>query len=271
MMIRRTFGSRRRGFSFVEVMFAVTLLGVGFVMFAAMLPVTIRQTQWTAEESVGANVARSALAALQADASDETMPENNGALSVFDPDGELGDRISAADPRYAWVALYRRGGGAVAQVYVVAVRARATDAFTGADLAADPDDATGLGSNLSPRPVGVRLEKGVGGGPDRVRLAGGAAGDATAAAAPGAYLIVADDDPAVGAHVYQLGSAIDATEGLWELAPGGDLTGASGAGVAGNSSGFLFGRGFAEPGRAAGGFSGPAQDVACYAGFVTVR
>ena len=52
--------SRRRGFSFVEVMFAVIIMGVGFIMVAAMFPVAIQQTRLTVDESAAASVARGA-------------------------------------------------------------------------------------------------------------------------------------------------------------------------------------------------------------------
>src|SRR6187402_1210203 len=65
---------RRRGFSFTEVMFAVMVLGIGFIMVAAMFPVTISQTQQTMRESVGANVARGAIDHLQSVANSDHFP-----------------------------------------------------------------------------------------------------------------------------------------------------------------------------------------------------
>src|SRR3954462_7619634 len=50
----------RRGFTFTEVMFAVILLGIGFIMLAGMFPVAIQQTQTNVEESKGSTIARSA-------------------------------------------------------------------------------------------------------------------------------------------------------------------------------------------------------------------
>src|SRR4051812_48286821 len=49
----------RRGFSFVEVLFAVMILGVGFIMIAGVFPVAISQTQTSGEETVGSAVGRS--------------------------------------------------------------------------------------------------------------------------------------------------------------------------------------------------------------------
>ena len=55
ILVRRPF---RRGFTFTEVMFAVILLGIGFIMLAGMFPVAIQQTQTTAEESSTAPIAQ---------------------------------------------------------------------------------------------------------------------------------------------------------------------------------------------------------------------
>ena len=44
---------RRRGFSFAEVMFAVVVLGIGFIMLASIFPVAIRQTASVVEENDG--------------------------------------------------------------------------------------------------------------------------------------------------------------------------------------------------------------------------
>src|SRR5437870_2113109 len=64
----------RAGFSFTEVLFAVMVLGIGFIMIAAMFPVTIRQTQTTMEETQAANMAKEAMAYLQSIATDVNFP-----------------------------------------------------------------------------------------------------------------------------------------------------------------------------------------------------
>jgi hypothetical protein len=52
--------ARHTGFSFAEVMFAVVILGIGFIMVAAVFPVAIQQTQVTGEENIAAALARQA-------------------------------------------------------------------------------------------------------------------------------------------------------------------------------------------------------------------
>src|SRR2546423_11752647 len=72
----------RAGYSFTEVLFAVMVLGIGFIMIAAMFPVTIRQTQTTMEETQAANMAKEAMAYLQSIATDENFPPT---VPLWDP------------------------------------------------------------------------------------------------------------------------------------------------------------------------------------------
>ena len=64
----------RAGYSFTEVMFAVVVLGIGFIMVAAMFPVAISQTKATADETVAATVARGAVSYLESIADDTPPP-----------------------------------------------------------------------------------------------------------------------------------------------------------------------------------------------------
>jgi len=60
----------RRGFSFIEVMFAVIVLGIGFIMVSAMFPVAIQQTQMNVEDAATSRVyltAQSNFTALKQD------------------------------------------------------------------------------------------------------------------------------------------------------------------------------------------------------------
>lgn len=49
---------RPKGFSFTEILFAVMILGIGFIMVAAMFPVAIRQTALANDESIAASIGR---------------------------------------------------------------------------------------------------------------------------------------------------------------------------------------------------------------------
>src|SRR5215218_4301657 len=64
----------RRGFSFTEVLFAVMILGIGFIMVAAMFPVAIQQTRTTAEEGNAAAVARGAVKLIEENLTGVDLP-----------------------------------------------------------------------------------------------------------------------------------------------------------------------------------------------------
>src|SRR5437773_10279821 len=56
---------RRKGFSFAEVMFAVIVLGIGFIMIAAIFPVAIQQSKATNDETTAAATAKTQISTLQ--------------------------------------------------------------------------------------------------------------------------------------------------------------------------------------------------------------
>src|SRR5215210_7149339 len=62
------------GFSFTEVLFAVMILGVGFIMIAAIFPVAIQQTRTTGEESNAAAIARGAVKFIEENLTSADMP-----------------------------------------------------------------------------------------------------------------------------------------------------------------------------------------------------
>jgi prepilin-type N-terminal cleavage/methylation domain-containing protein len=57
-------GVRRRGFSFTEIMFAIVILGIGFIMVAAIFPVSLQQAKLSTEEVTAAPVARGAMSTM---------------------------------------------------------------------------------------------------------------------------------------------------------------------------------------------------------------
>lgn len=56
--------SARRAFSFVEILFAIAVLGIGFIMLAAIFPVGLQQTKLTLDETAAAASARGSVANL---------------------------------------------------------------------------------------------------------------------------------------------------------------------------------------------------------------
>lgn len=314
MQTAATTTRRRAGFSFTEVLFAVMILGLGFIMVAAMFPVTIRQTQETMHDTVGANLAKAAAQYLQSIATDQVFPATKtvappAGTEAYAPVRSLvdgpsagqiswvrsrGNYISPQNPRYAWTALYRRDetngvSAGFAQVFIIGMKCRNRTQY-------EPIDIYRQGTNpatLEPRRVKIDLS--FNNNPSLLRSEitfRDALG--IAVAAPGAYVIIADDTsntsfsgpPSVTARgvangrIYQLGNPINQAAGTWELAPGGDMI------IANNSTSnpnkgddipltntdaYIIGRGYTDIVNGNFTYSGPAQDIAVYTTFIRVN
>lgn len=81
---RRSRGAR--GFTFTEVLFAVIILGVGFIMLAAMFPVALSQTKQNVDETVGSQAASGAAATVAGvfDGSDWSLGSVSFGTQTFD-------------------------------------------------------------------------------------------------------------------------------------------------------------------------------------------
>src|SRR5205809_6991279 len=83
----------RRGFTFTEVMFAVILLGIGFIMLAGMFPVAIQQTQTTVQESISSTLVQIATRSMEQSLTDADVPPTFGRFcrltQRFNPAGVL--------------------------------------------------------------------------------------------------------------------------------------------------------------------------------------
>jgi type II secretory pathway pseudopilin PulG len=144
----------RAGYSFPEVLFAVVVLGIGFIMIASVFPVAIQQSKASADETVAATAARSGVAVaavLGQQQSTAATPIKMTMLPVTgkggNPHGRVlpinteegwrairGNLIFNRDPRYGYVLLYRRDGdpsaartwASIAQIYVITVHCRSS-------------------------------------------------------------------------------------------------------------------------------------------------
>ena len=96
------------GFSFVEVLFAVMILGVGFIMLAAIFPVAIQQAHTASDESVSAAVAWNALSLIESKISDADLPAV-GAPAPYWKSLYPGVVRSFRDPQAWSVATLRQG------------------------------------------------------------------------------------------------------------------------------------------------------------------
>ena len=107
---RRPFARGRgsRGFSFTEVLFAVMILGIGFIMVAAIFPVAIQQATTASDESVSAAVAWNALTVIQSKLSDAELPPV-GAQLPYEEQSYPGLVRSFRDPQAGGVPTLRKG------------------------------------------------------------------------------------------------------------------------------------------------------------------
>ena len=160
---------RRGGFTFIEVMFAVMILGFGVIMIAAMLPVALRQTQDARETVAGSAVVEGGFHTLEDAYAKQDDPRTLGIYTLPDttrpgdplpeaatyPSREfpyaftalpalpvvplfyytLGDRVSSSDAATAFVPFYMGDGGDSPRVTLLGVGARNVAAF--ADPAAN--------------------------------------------------------------------------------------------------------------------------------------
>jgi hypothetical protein len=322
---KREARAARRGFAFTEVLFAVMVLGIGFIMIAAMFPVTIRQTQNSMQDTHGANTAKGALAYLQSIASNVNFPvtvTGTGApkmVSLYDAPlaasttalrpGYLearGNFIDPNNPRIAWVPLYRRGLNVdgtpepYAQVIIIVMQSRIRPQYTSIPqpLAGNKywSDQTPEPTFNFPRPtidakpttVTVKYNPATLGG--EITFAGfTGATQLTAPTAPGAYVVISDDQSAgalqghSNGRIYQLGNVIDETNQIWALAPGSDMVVHTPAAASDDnditvatSQAYIIGRGYTDmtqkfdASNLATGYSGAAQDIAVYTGFIQI-
>jgi hypothetical protein len=269
----------RAGLTFLEVMFAVAILGVGFIMVSAMFPVAIKQTQATAEETVAASVGPSGIRMIQGVATDANMPPTGpagspgafvdlrtGAPAVWN--AVRTSMVNSFDARYAWVPLYRRDyGDNFATVAVIVVQSRLQNQYVvGRDVYRQPSDAASTPAVLEPKSVSLSFTANVT-APDRVSVSGGGAD----AVATGAYLVVAQDGAGTGrgnGRIVRVGNQVGGAGNTWELMPGDDLKGGTYAPSSG--TGYVVGRAWSDP-ASPGVFEGPAQDIGAYVSYIRLN
>jgi len=135
-------------FTFIEVLFAVILLGIGFIMIAGVFPVAIQQTAAVSDETQGTAIARDAIKKIQGVA-DQMVLGPNSTNTLFQPTYKIvspggtkynvpvvaafsysltqalgTDAFFTADRRYGWVGFYRRDSATspFANVYVITLQ-----------------------------------------------------------------------------------------------------------------------------------------------------
>jgi prepilin-type N-terminal cleavage/methylation domain-containing protein len=154
--------NRRRGFTLLEVMFAVMILGVGLIAVASIIPVAGAMQKRTIEEIEAQQVGRSARAYLQARGIDRVIfIDGSGEVKLLtgaqtEQHCPLEDRSAPAslpllqngqaNRDWYWRPLYRKDAttGDV-HVYVIVMRRTGVDA---PEPSASPDNKVSLGGTL---------------------------------------------------------------------------------------------------------------------------
>lgn len=262
--------NRRSGFSLPEVMFAIMILGIGFIMVAAMFPVAIRQAKDGQDDTTAAEITKSAISTLQQclNVAPTGTPPSTGAGDGVIANGVAtenwnlwndgvwgfrGSVIYSPDPRYAWTALYRRGTAGASpapyvQVFIFVLTAPDGRAFDINDVA----PAAGR-PNLWPRRVEIQQ---VAGFNDQVLIRDdtgvGAYPTATGAVVENAYLVVQDGT------TFRVASYVGPTGvNQWQLYPGQNASAYTAW-----TKAWLVGR--RNSATALPTYSGNAQDIAVY-------
>ena len=261
-------GSRAMpAFTFTEVMFAVIILGLGFIMVAALFPVGIAQKKSNTEETVASSLGRHGVAVVQNRFPGGSLGGTGGQVTWVPWTMIAGDVIDSSDPRYAWTALYSRGGsGKVANIYVFALAVRNAETFTAQDV---QSYAGGHAANLQPRPVKVVVTHG---SPSQVKVMAWGT-DAQhqknwQAADANAYIVIAGSG-----RIYRLGALVtqDGTSATYELIPG-NSTASSSEDIpeTPDAMGWLIGKSYGDLANPGGGYAGTAMPTGVYVGVIPV-
>jgi type II secretory pathway pseudopilin PulG len=296
----------RKGFTFTEILFAVILLGIGFIMLAGMFPVAIQQTQLAVDETSADRLTKDAAAFMAQVCTSDDLPASAARelipITPFSVPSAWrkisGQMISAQNPRFAWIPFYlRRPGDGFAQLVIVVVRARNYASYGPNDLIPFPKPPSAL-ATLQPRLVGIdKLARPASGGPATVTLkALKNVSKDLSFVAEGSYLVIADGSdnsralpglllpaqPAAG-RIYRLGTQIDPPsgtandDGTWELLPGNEPLSANEYLLPANNPqgalGFIIGRGYRDPNAFPPdlAYDGQAQDVSVYSTFIMLK
>ena len=269
----------RRGITFTEVMFAVVLLGIGFIMLAGLFAVASQQTLETVEESTATQVAMSARRYLQRLGDDVMVDQMTATVSPRTFWGDTSgtyrplpdtlwarvanDAIMPQDPRFAWTALYsRRANDQFANLVIFALQIRGKSRFDPADTSRGT-----LPAYIDPKPVQILgAVKGVNGAADTLTFA--APSYDNTPAATGAYVVIASG-PLAG-RIYRLGNYVAGVQ--WELLPGYELTSPNDATMLNGAPAFVVGKGYAAtPPANPPTYSGYAMDIGAFTTSVMIK
>ncbi len=271
---------RRRGFTFTEVMFAVIILGIGFIMLAGIFPVAIQQTEVTIQETAASSVGPAAAKYI---AQIPVVQEYRGQLftNLRPTNGRFDlvpwhlvqrSMIVPEDPRFAWVAFYRRDANwNYIQVIVLCAQARNYQFFSMRDVL--PIGNGSQPATLAPAFVEVTAIQPDPYLPTRylARIE-----DPEQRVADGAYLIHRESG-----RIFRIGNSVPGQNNLWQLMPGNGVELMPNGqpaqmekdaidGILKTPAFWVLGRGYADP-AVGGPRTGLVMDIGVYSTFVMVK
>lgn len=127
---------RRSGFSFVEILFAIFILGIGFIMIAALFPVAIQQSQATSAETFARSMGISGVGYLRA-VMPATQPAPYTSPQPYDTSSSpiRAYQINSIDPRFAWFPYYTTdSAGNVNRLIIVTMQKTDGKVYTPTDI-----------------------------------------------------------------------------------------------------------------------------------------
>jgi prepilin-type N-terminal cleavage/methylation domain-containing protein len=270
-----TFSRHYHGFSLVEVMFAIVILGIGIILVAAIFPLAIQQTRSNADDAAAAQLARDAMQIITTNTTADQYPDNNGVMQAFADITPLWNQvspslISATDPRYAWVPYFSKStASGPVTIEILVVRRVLHNIYTTTDTIA----ATG---ELVPRGIQILDTNQQPDGTWTIQISKDQAGS-YAAVAPDSYLVIRSGSGAVAGQILRTSAKLSETSDsvTWSLQNSDGL-------ASGQTMGFGFagvmGRDWADaatpPSKTsdpASAYDGPSQDLAVYTSILRPR
>jgi hypothetical protein len=256
LLSHRVARAPRRGLTFIELMFATMILGLGIIIIASVFPVAISEQRATIDAAASNSIERSAARTLDGILSvtgvtakpfleDTTTAApvrsfdytwNNGANNINPWDCIRGDLVDKADPRYAWTAVYERlpngGDNNRVTLFIATLASRDSASFDTSPASLD---------KLKPGNITITYTVVPGADPDRIVIGGADA----AIACEGAFIIRSagvDASPTNSLYpndvILKLGNQVGAND--YEVAPGFEYLGTTP--IAASSAAFVVGR-----------------------------
>ncbi len=249
-------------------MFAVVILGIGFIMVACIFPVALEQTRSNSDENIANQLAVSCIHAISSTTSAADYPDNSDGtlpMQAFAAQPKLWAKIddgliNSCDPRYACVPFYYKSKDGTVQITVIVVRRWIHGGYTSGDS---------LNGELVPRGVGnnnisVIVQSD---GTQAVKIGKDQTLNFYRTLGENSFLLITSGDVDMIGRTLRVGRQIDedADYVTWSLRSDGGL----GPGEScSEASAQVIGRDWVDPASDTAGYTGPSQDLAVYTTFL---